>query len=320
MFGCCCLDGVLIAYGGSRTLEIAVQGLYNYAVFLIGSQPGGAGTAFVPTKTAAVDWSPFSPHNATPGGLDVAVGWGPTQYGCCPKTVADSPALPGEPGRSRRVLLGWLQNGCSSRTSVGISNSAENSLTLPRDLSLAPDGTMRQRYIPELQRLRRGAPVVVAQQAFPQAGSSSPLSLKGASGAQIEIAGTVRFGPGAGAFGLSVLAGDVGGVVEHTDIVFDVQRQQVQIDRRNSSARFTDADVRGGPMPALAVPGELRFHAYVDHSVVTVIAENQTALTVWVHPVSPNSTGVALFNNGGAGAGAAPPVMVAMEVWQLASV
>ena len=71
-------------------------GLYNYALFFIGSQPAGAGTPFVPQEalTTAVDWSPFSPHAATPGGLDVATGWGPTQYGCCPKTVADPPSLP----------------------------------------------------------------------------------------------------------------------------------------------------------------------------------------------------------------------------------
>ena len=61
------------------------SGLYNYALFFIGSQPAGAGTPFLPQEalTTAVDWSPFSPHAATPGGLDVATGWGPTQYGCC---------------------------------------------------------------------------------------------------------------------------------------------------------------------------------------------------------------------------------------------
>ena len=91
------------------------SGLYNYALFIIGSQPGGAGFPFVPRTQAAVDWSPFTPHNATPGGLDVATSWGPTQYGCCPKTVADTDAVPTDDGKPRRVMLGWLQNGCSSR-------------------------------------------------------------------------------------------------------------------------------------------------------------------------------------------------------------
>jgi hypothetical protein len=84
------------------------KGLYNYALFFIGSQPGGAGTPFVPQErlTTAVDWSPFSPHATTPGGLDVATGWGPTQFGCCPKTVADPPPLPVRPhGWSACLLL-----------------------------------------------------------------------------------------------------------------------------------------------------------------------------------------------------------------------
>ena len=252
-------------YGPLEDAWQGVQGLYNYAVFLIGSQPNGAGTPFVSNRTAAVDWSPFSPHSTTPGGLDVAVGWGPTQFGCCPKTVADSPALLNEPGKFRRVLLGWLQNGCSSHSPIGISDSAENSLTLPRDISLAPDGTVRQRYIPELQRLRKGTPMIITQQPFPHTGSQL---LEGVSGAQIEIVGTISFGPDTtGAFGLSVLAGEVDGVAEHTDIVFDLRHQMVQIDRRNSSANFTDADVRAGPMPAtLAVSGRINFHAYMTPS------------------------------------------------------
>jgi hypothetical protein len=90
--------------------------------------------------------------------------------------------------------------------------------------------------------------------------------------------------------------------------------------------------------------------AYVDHSIVTVIVENQTALTVWVHPSSPNSTAVALFQRsrdiatttanptttttalahapavdgdgaaaagGGGGVAVGGPVVASMEVWQM---
>ena len=83
------------------------SGLYNYALFFIGSQPAGAGTPFLPQEalTTAVDWSPFSPHAATPGGLDVATGWGPTQYGCCPKTVADPPTLPVRCSRTNSLFI-----------------------------------------------------------------------------------------------------------------------------------------------------------------------------------------------------------------------
>ena len=93
----------------------------------------------------------------------------------------------------------------------------------------------------------------------------------------------------------------------------------------------------------------LVLQAYVDHSIVTVIVENQTALTVWVHPSSPNSTAVALFQRsrdiatttatptttahahapagdgdgaaaaaaGGGGVAVGGPVVASMKVWQM---
>eukprot|EP01043_Picozoa_sp_COSAG02_P077305 COSAG02_NODE_16852_length_1051_cov_0.780462_2_plen_133_part_01 len=62
--------------------------------------------------------------------------------------------------------------------------------------------------------------------------------------------------------------------------------------------------------------------AYVDHSIVTVIVENQTALTVWVHPFSPNSTNLALFQRSNplayapAAVGVAGPMVASMDVRQ----
>ena len=116
-------------------------------------------------------------------------------------------------------MLGWLQNGCSSRGS-GIQDGHENSLTLPRELSLAPNptasdtfagtdddgagfGGMRQRYIPELQALRDGTPQTITATPFPpppgaaagsisEGGSSSRMVIEGVSGAQLEISATIK--------------------------------------------------------------------------------------------------------------------------------
>jgi hypothetical protein len=138
------------------------------------------------------------------------------------------------------------------------------------------------------------------------------------SGAQLEISATIKFGSASasasgGEFGLAVLSGEVDGVAEHTKIGFNLTASQVYIDRRNSSTNRTDFDVRAGPMPtSLATTGQLSFHAYVDHSLVTVIVENQTALTVWVHPASAKSTGVALFTASGEGV-----TLESMEVFEL---
>ena len=133
-------------------------------------------------------------------------------------------------------------------------DSAENTLTLPRDLSLAMDGSMRQAYIPELQKLRGAAPLCHAKGvAFPPPSNYAGAKVLPAKGLQLEISARIRWGA---------------------------------------------ADRRAGPVPrTLSEPNEMHLHAFVDHSIVTLIAENQTALTVYVHPISAASTGVALFNS-----------------------
>ena len=80
----------------------------------------------------------------------------------------------------------------------------------------------------------------------------------------------------------------------------------------------------------LATAGEVQFHAYVDHSIVTVLVENQTALTVWVHPSAANSTGLALFCNAavaadvasddGSGGRTGATTLTEMKVWRLKKV
>lgn len=280
------------------------KGIYNYAVLFSGSQPGGPGTPFVSHHTQAVDWSPFIPSNTTQGGLDLAYDWGPTQLGCCPKTVP-GPEL--APGRPRRVMFGWLQNGGSDGNAAHC-NSKENTLSLPRDLSLAPDGSVLQRFVPELQRLR-SSQWQASSLSFPAAGGAAgAVALPGAaSGRQLEIEATITFPEGSSTFGLLVLSGKA----EHTAIGFDALNGQVFVDRTLSSGGALDTDIRAGPWPN-ASHGSVQLHAYVDRSIVSFIVDNRTALSVWVHPTQgAASAGVALF--------ASSPGVVAnkLAVWQL---
>ena len=84
------------------------------------------------------------------GGVDLSTAHGRTQFGCCPKTSAG-------PG-GRRVMFGWLQNGGSDGGEPDRRNdipSTNNTLTLPRDLSLDPDdGGIRQAPSPPLPPIR----------------------------------------------------------------------------------------------------------------------------------------------------------------------
>jgi hypothetical protein len=127
---------------------------YNYGVFASGSQPAGAGTPFVPTLFRAFDYSCFVPDDSAVDGLGIASSHGVTQFGCCAKTGA-GPDVGG--GQKRRVLFGWQQNGNSGGDHLGTdprawSNSSENTMTLPRDLSWGPDGIILQRFVRQVFR------------------------------------------------------------------------------------------------------------------------------------------------------------------------
>lgn len=283
------------------------KGLYNFAMFFVGSQPAGPGTPFVSARTQAVDWSCFSPSNVTQGGLDLAYDWGPTQFGCCPKSVGGPEVAPGQP---RRIMFGWHQNG-NSDDRTPHPNSSENTMTLPRELTLSPEGELLQRYIPELQQLRLSGPTGHwhgAAVPFPADGAPLPAP---ASGNQLEIAATIKFSSTAvGRFGLRVLSG-TSPVLEYTEIGLDLAHGRAYVDRTLSSGGEQDVDVRAGPWKPRP-DGLVDVHAYVDHSIVTVIVDNRTTLSVLVHPQSNASTGVALFAVGG-GAVEAQTI----DIWQL---
>ena len=116
-----------------------------------------------------------------------------------------------------------------------------------------------------------------------------------------------------GKFGLRVLASEQ----EYTEIGFHPQHPmglgQVYVDRRWSSGGLRDVDIRAGPWPTFESDGGIAtLHAYIDHSLVTVIINNATSFSVWVHPQSNASVGVALFAEKGGCAKAAD-----ISVWQL---
>eukprot|EP00966_Prymnesium_polylepis_P115886 2678967-Prymnesium_polylepis.1 len=73
------------------------------------------------------------------------------------------------------------------------------------------------------------------------------------------------------------------------------------------------APVRAGPWVA-PMDEVTTVHAYVDHSIVTLIVDNRTALTAWVHPQHPDSTGVGVFSDGGH-----EGELLSLDVWTLAS-
>ena len=361
-----------------------------------GRQLRGPGSRFVPQHYGALDWSCFIPSNVTSNGLALAVSHGATQFGCCAKTGQGPPieaeaeaesesesesagtsageeasgaaAAPAADGvRYRRILFGWQQNGNSGGDRMGSdvrawSNGTENTMTLPRELSWGPGGVVLQRFVPELQKLRRqrwSAPR--SGLAFPAAGPAGAAGAavfmlpEEASGVQLEISARISLGGGATSvaaarnegpsragsrrFGFRVLANaaaataavtaaaassDANGssaVAEYTEVGFELgdaeMHDYVYVDRRRSSGGVRDADVRAGPWLNATTATEVKLHLYVDRSIVSLIVDSVTTISVWVHPTTPReSTRVALFTEG---VGDALPRAESLDVWQLAT-
>merc|ERR1711957_1118025 len=74
-------------------------------------------------------------------------------------------------------------------------------------------------------------------------------------------------------------------------------------------------DVRAGPLMQTNCT-EVTIHAIIDHSIIEVIVNNRTALTVYVTPKSKRSVGVALYGAGNDGANA-NAVSGKLQVWEL---
>eukprot|EP00035_Acanthoeca_spectabilis_P011638 m.205377 g.205377 ORF g.205377 m.205377 type:complete len:572 (+) comp15409_c0_seq2:2143-3858(+) len=265
--------GNIVESGG-----IPRTGIYNYAMFYVGTSLSNE--TFVANRSLdqAVDWSCFVPSTATAGGFDLAYKNGGTQFGCCPKTSAGP--------NGRRVMFGWLQNGASDGNMPGRGPDTDNAFTLPRDLSLSPTGHILQRFVPELQTLRKTSGQHVSHFGLSHTDAAAAVPLIGINGSQLEIEATflVNLTSTQCDFGLTVLSNQA---TEFTAVGINLSsvadmKGAAYIDRTHSGLP-SDADVRAGPL-GTSLGSTVTMHVFVDHSIVSVIVNNATALTVWVHP------------------------------------
>lgn len=200
----------------------------------------------------------------------------------------------------------------------------KDALSLPRDMTFGPDGRLEQRFAPELRALRIAKSH--EQLSSTELTNGVPVWLKTA-GRQLEISARFQV-TGNCSFGLYVLA--TKSLAEYTTIGVDITDDLVFIDRRNSSGMNPLVpsrgvlDVRAGLLPAPATSEALsppaggriiEIHAFVDGPIVTFIASNETALSVYVYPQLESSGDVALWTTC-AETGA---VRGSADVWQLRS-
>lgn len=182
----------------------------------------------------------------------------------------------------RRLLWGWVTGYASGR-------GWRHCLTLPRVLSLLPDGALAQHPAPELEKLRGEHRL---ENVVELTDRSRRLKTRGNS---LEI--LAEFEPdGAKSLGVRVLCSADGS--------------------RASTVRWdgSQLDVAGTLAPLELLPGEssVRLHIFVDRSLIEVYANDRRCVARVVTP-EPDDQGVEVFAEGGGAR------LKSMESWDLGS-
>ncbi len=186
----------------------------------------------------------------------------------------------------RRIMFGWVQEGRSAEAQLACGWSGV--MSLPRVLTLGPDGRVGMQPAPELAALRAehthtpaidipaGQPVVVAD----------------VSGDTLEL--VVELVPArAGRCGIVVRRSSDG--AEQTLITYDAALHQLIVDRTHASLDVaTDRNLHVAPL-TLRSDEPLRLHIFLDRSVLEVFANERISITSRIYPTRADSVGVALL-------------------------
>ena len=164
-------------------------------------------------------------------------------------------------------------------------------MSLPRILTLRPNGSLGVEPVPELRRLRGDLRRVEAI----EIASESSIMLEGAAGDCVEI--LAEFAAGDAAVGVMVRRSPDG--AEETVVRYDRETGYLIVDCERSSLDVkVDREVQGTALP-LPADEPLQLHIFVDRSVIEVFANGRVCVSDRVYPARSDSVGVGVFARGG---------------------
>jgi beta-fructofuranosidase len=206
--------------------------------------------------------------------------------------------------QGRRIIFGWLQEGRS--VEAQIASGWSGAMSLPRVLTLGPDGQVCMQPAPELEALR-GEHIQIARMEMP---AGQQVVVPEVAGDTLEL--LVELEPPREGLCRLVLRRSPDGV-EQTQIVYDAEQHQLTLDRTHSSLDpATDRNLHVAPL-TLGVDEPLRLHIFLDHSVLEVFANDRVSITSRIYPTRNDSRGVGLLAEQGAAQ------LLGLDVWQLQS-
>ena len=186
-------------------------------------------------------------------------------------------------------------------------------MTLPRHLSLAEDGSLRIRPVPETDGLRTdGVPVGPVD-----VPANAEVQIPQAAGKAIEIEAVIEPGS-AREVGLTVLRSPDGAEQTRISLLqqdhrrFGVSSLQIDVSQSSLSGDVFARSPEIGPLD-IADGEPLTLRVFVDRSIVEVFANECQCLTVRVYPEREDSVGVSAFARGGAAR------LASMTAWQMRS-
>ncbi|WP_223067884.1 glycoside hydrolase family 32 protein [Paenibacillus caui] len=210
-----------------------------------------------------------------------------------PQTMVDA--------RGRRIMYAWMNIWGADMPER--EDGWMGSFTLPRELKLAEDGTLRFIPVEELKSLR-GEHHSYTNVVIPEHGT---LALPYLEGDSLEISAVIDVsGQADGTFGIRLRCSDDG--AEYTEISYSHGEGKLQMDRNRAGAGNGGiSEVELAPME----DGRVRLHLFLDTSSVELFMnEGRKTMTNRIYPAS-SSLGIHLFAQGAVS-------LESLDVWKLA--
>jgi len=196
-----------------------------------------------------------------------------------------------EDPRGRRVMIAWIAEGRTRERQM--ASGWAGTMSLPRVLSVTPEGDLGFTPLPELQTLRRDDRAVGNLGIGPDAS----VPLRDVRGECVELLATLDPGD-AEHVGLKVRCSPDG--EEQTRVVYSRASRSLTLDTSRSSLS-SDALGRADQTTPLTLADNapLELHIFLDRSVVEVFANSRQVLTKRIYPSRPDSRGIECFALGG---------------------
>jgi len=203
--------------------------------------------------------------------------------------------------QGRRIMWAWIfdKPGFGTRNDFGWSGT----MSLPRVLSLADDGTLRMEVPKEIENLRYNH----QKKNNLTVKADSELLLNDVKGNSIELA-IAMTSKNASQFGVKVCVSPDN--AEETLIYYDATDKKLKIDTHKSGLTNSPKGIEAGPFE-LKKNESLTLRVFVDKSVVEVFANGRQAVMRRIYPNRKDSVAVAIFSHGG------PAHVKTVEAWDI---